>query len=77
MGMRVAPQCFLGHLVLDALYSKAPQSLHFTWWRKREGSKRPLKCQGNCQAHECEATLREWHMGGGQGTSYLVSDVPA
>ena len=44
-GTRVVPQCFMGHLVLDALCPKAPQSLHFTWVRKELGSMQSLKCQ--------------------------------
>ena len=38
-------QCFMGHLVLDALCPMAPQSLHFTCGRKGQRSVHPLKCQ--------------------------------
>ena len=44
-GRSITPHCFLWHLILDGLCPKTPQSLHFTFGGKGQGSVHPLKCQ--------------------------------
>lgn len=69
-GARHPSQRFMGHLVLDALCPKAPQSLHLSCGPRRRGSVNQHQSQSNCKGHDKD-TLGEQRTGVG-GPGHIV-----